>query len=221
MRIIPNPNAGPRLYKSRRGPVPSVTDILKTVDKPYFAKRRQEVGPLIYDAKMKAAQRLGTKVHAVAVEVARRGPAATQIARPGDPELEEVLKPHAAAVLEFLDMHVLEVYKTELSLVSEKHGFGGTLDMYCRLFDGSNAVLDWKTTSSLTREHGLQVAAYALLLREHGYTVNRRLVVRIKKEKPGAFYVRTYADHAGDVEAFLALKTYWAWANKRKLERAA
>jgi hypothetical protein len=108
----------------------------------------------------------------------------------------------------------------ERSLVSDRHAFGGTFDLYCQLFDGAYAVVDYKTTSSLTREHGLQLAAYAVLYREHGMKVNRRIAVRIKKDNPGAFYARTYADHAGDVEVFLALKTYWHWAHKNRLTQA-
>ena len=118
-------------------------------------------------------------------------------------------------------MHVEECIEVERALVSDHHRFGGTLDLYCRMNDGTYAVIDWKTTSSLTREHGLQLAAYAVLCREHGMTVNKRIAVRIKKDSPGRYYARIYGDHRGDVEAFLALKTYWHWAHKSKLEKAA
>lgn len=187
-----------------------MTDILKTVEKPYFDRWRHRVGRLEADKTMAQAQTFGTKLHAAAVLVARNQLDA----------VEAEMKPYARAVCDFLNMHAREVLHTEKELVSDQHGFGGTLDMYCQLWDGAYAVIDWKTTSSLTREHGLQVAAYALLCREHGMRVNRRIVVRIKKEAPGKFYARTYSDHAGDVEAFLALKTYWHWAHRNKIEGA-
>jgi hypothetical protein len=187
-----------------------VTDILKTVEKPYFDRWRHRVGRQEADKTMKAAQVFGTRLHAAAVLVGRN-----------QMDLVEAdMMLFAEAVCDFLNMHVREVIVMERSMVSDRHGFGGTFDLYCELFDGSFAVIDYKTTSSLTREHGLQLAAYALLCREQGMIVNRRIAVRIKKNAPGEFYARTYSDHRGDVEAFLSLKTYWHWAHANRLKRA-
>jgi predicted RecB family nuclease len=186
-----------------------VTEVLGVIPKPWFNDWRQKNAKA--DQETRAAQTLGTKVHAAACRITREE---GFIAEP------EIF-PHTQAVRDFLGLHVKETLATELSLVSDKHAYGGTLDLYCQLWDGTFAVVDYKTTSQLTREHGLQLAAYALLCREHGMTVNKRIAVRIKKEAPGKFYARTYADHKGDVEAFLALKTYWHWLHRNKLERAA
>ena len=208
MKVKPRPAAGPRLYKGARGPVPSVTEVLGVIPKPHFDFWREKNGS---KKKLEDAATLGTAIHAIAAGQCRGE------GKVAPPEL----KPFRAAIRDFLFMHVGECIEVERALVSDHHGFGGTLDLYCRMNDGSYAVIDWKTTSSLTREHGLQLAAYAVLCREHGLKVNRRIAVRIKKDSPGRYYARTYADHRGDVEAFLALKTYWHWANKSKLEKAA
>jgi predicted RecB family nuclease len=211
VRIKPRASQEPRLYQGSRGPVPSVTDILKTVEKPYFDRWRHRVGRQEANKTMKAAQVFGTRLHAAAVLVGR-----------SQMDLVEAdMMPFAGAVCDFLNVHVREVIVMERSMVSDRHGFGGTFDLYCELFDGGFAVIDYKTTSSLTREHGLQLAAYAVLCREHGMTVNRRIAVRIKKEPPGKFYARTYGAHKQDVEAFLALKTYYHWAHKNRLLKAA
>jgi predicted RecB family nuclease len=82
-------------------------------------------------------------------------------------------------------------------------------------------VVDYKTTAQLTREHGLQLAAYALLCRKHGLRVNRRLAVRIKKNRPGEFYVRQFEDHQEDVEAFLGLLEFWLWRHREAVRRAS
>jgi predicted RecB family nuclease len=186
-----------------------VTEVLNVIPKPHFDVWRRRLGT---EEVLTQAAAFGTRVHTLAAARARK-----------DQNLVESVEMLAydEAICDFLRLHVAEAIEVERELVSEKHRFGGTLDLYCRLTDGSYAVVDWKTTSSLTREHGLQVAAYALLCREQGWTVNKRLVVRIKKDAPGKWYARTYGDHRGDVEAFLALKTYWHWAHRSKLERRA
>lgn len=205
MRISPKESTGPRLYKTSRGSVPSVTEVLRVI--PW---RGSPVGV----QRLAQAAAFGTRVHGIASGLASEGVV-------GSRAWSVDMLPYYEAIQDFLRLHVAEPIEIERELVSEKHGFGGTLDLYCRLTDGSFAVVDWKTTSSLTREHGLQVAAYALLCREHGLKVNKRLVVRIKKDAPGKWYARTFSDHKGDVEAFLALKTYWHWLHRSKLENAA
>jgi hypothetical protein len=79
------------------------------------------------------------------------------------------------------------------------------------------AVVDLKTSRQLSREHGLQTGGYALLAKDYGWKVDRRLVVRIKKEKPGLFFVRDFPDHKEDELTFRALVVYWHWAHKRML----
>jgi predicted RecB family nuclease len=188
-----------------------VTEVISVIPKTHYAFWRRRVGEQEADAKTLQAQTFGTAIHTIAAHMARGKPFTYGV---------DYLA-YMEAINDFMRLHVAEAIEVERELVSEKHRFGGTLDLYCRLTDGSYAVVDWKTTSSLTREHGLQVAAYALLCREQGWTVNKRLVVRIKKDAPGKWYARTYGDHRGDVEAFLALKTYWHWLNRSKLERRA
>lgn len=189
-----------------------MTEVLGVIPKTHYAFWRRRVGTTEADAKTLQAQTFGTHVHAVAARIAR-----DESERVFVPEMF----PYEEAIRDFMRMHVAEAIVVERALVSERHRFGGTLDLYCRLTDGSYAVVDYKTTTSLTREHGLQVAAYALLCREQGWPVNKRMVVRIKKDAPGRFYARVYGDHRGDVEAFLALKTYWHWLHRSKLEKAA
>lgn len=61
----------------------------------------------------------------------------------------------------------LKVIKTELSLVSEKHRFGGTFDGIAVVeVDGIRCLADWKTGGIYT-EALIQVAAYRCLWEEH------------------------------------------------------
>lgn len=200
------PGPGYRSYNTGRGLVPSVTEILKVVEKPHIDAWRRRAGKEQAERVLRNATVFGTRLHA----------AAHLIALNRDPEVEADLRPYARAVRRFFSSNVAEVLACEFEIVSreEKQGFGGTLDLYCRLADGAYAIVDFKTTSQLTREHGLQLAGYALLAREHGFRVNRRIAVRIKKEKPGAYYIRRYNEHAADVEAFRACKVLWWWRHK-------
>lgn len=180
-------------------------------DRRPFEAWRKRVGQREAYRVMENAKVLGTKVHTTA-QLLANDPAA-----PVDDEMVM----YRAAIMEFMGIHVKRVLGTEMSFTSRELGFGGTLDLYCELNDGTRAVVDYKTTSGLTREHGLQLAGYALLLKEHGYLVNKRICVRLRKDKPGRWYARVYRDHREDAEAFMACVVLWTWMHRNKLLKAA
>lgn len=216
-RLNPSGSAG-RLY----GTYPSVTNVLEVLDdKAWQNAWRNRVGHVEANRVMNEAQTLGTRVHNIARRIAE-GDAPHSLF---DTYLNDEIKPYAAPIREFLDRHVAEVLATELELVSHELGYGGTLDLYCRLRDGSHAVIDWKTTGATERKMGVQLAAYALLLRQHGYTVNRRAIVHIRKDEKrrGTFKVRWYDDHLADVKCWKGALEVWRWKHAnmlRKLEEA-
>jgi len=61
-----------------------------------------------------------------------------------------------------LNFRVLEL---ELHLVSEKYGFGGTVDAILGM-DGQTVLTDWKTSSALRPSHLIQISAYWKLVEE-------------------------------------------------------
>ena len=89
--------------------------------------------------------------------------------------------------LEFEKTHKLELLKSEISLVSETHRFGGTIDLYAML-DGKKSLIDFKTSKGIWVEHRIQVAAYKNLLIENGYDVEEVYLLHINKEN-GEFTV--------------------------------
>lgn len=202
-----------KLYKSPagRGIFPSVTEILKVIEKPYYNRWRHRVGEKEAARIMADAATFGSRLHKVAELVACKQ----------ERSVEPDMQPYAAAVREFLDLYILDVLGTELEIVSPKLGFGGTIDLYGQMLDGSYVVVDFKSTGQLTREHGLQVSAYALLLQDAGMRINKRIVVRVKRDKPGTWYARNYSNHAEDVRAFLACKELWYWQKKNQLGKLA
>lgn len=65
-------------------------------------------------------------------------------------------------------MTQLKVIKTEMSLISEKHKFGGTFDGIAVVeIEGKRSLADWKTSSAIYRDALVQVAAYKNLWEEN------------------------------------------------------
>ena len=110
-----------------------------------------------------------------------------------DPELDDYSKSDIdkaeTALLAFLDFeknHNFKPIATELALVSEKYGYGGSIDCYGEL-DGKKCLIDFKTSNGIWPEMRCQVAAYAELLKENGYEVEECHLLRVDKES-GEFH---------------------------------
>lgn len=207
----PDSDSGLRLY---RGRYPSVTTVLKVIEKSYLDAWKSRVGSGEANRVLHNAQTFGTEIHSIA----------EKLARGEEVEIPKKYAPYAQAVQDFLDDWVEEVHGTELVLISPARGYAGTLDLYCTIKPergGGRAIVDLKTSRQLTREHGLQTAGYAILLRDNNHEVHRRLVVRIKKEAgaEGKYHVREYGDHAGDVKAFLAVLEVFKWQYRNQLQK--
>lgn len=215
VRIKPTPSNTPRVYTTPGGvAVPSVTEVLSVADRRDFNSWRQRVGKKEADRISDGAKVLGTKVHTTAQDVA------VTFSRNTNVYVLEEMQPYADAVKEFLEEWVDEVIHTELSLASDRMRFGGTMDLYCRLKDGSLAICDYKTTASITRDHGMQLCAYGLLLREHGYGVQKRLGIRLRKDVPGRWSVREFCKHREDYEGWMGAVALWHWQHGNKLKKA-
>ena len=83
------------------------------------------------------------------------------------------------AFLSFLEWEKdkkVEPILAEAPLVSEKHGFGGTLDLMA-IVNGDRTLLDFKTGKGIYRTYWLQVAAYGWLLEENGYLYPARFTI--------------------------------------------
>lgn len=206
----------PRTYRAGSTDVPSVTECLKFLENDvwmnaFIARNgRKELDTLRNNAAV-----LGTRIHAIARRIAGN--------REYVPEAEMI--PYANAIREFYDTHVRRVIATELCLVSEKERVGGTLDAYVEMQTGERAVVDFKCkrAAGVTDVNRVQTAGYALLLREHGYVVNRRIVVRLhtSEEKKGKWYARSATAHMEEVDAFRACVVLWHFKHSKTLEKSA
>jgi hypothetical protein len=98
-----------------------------------------------------------------------------------------------------------EIVDTEVSLVSEKHKFGGTRDVSFRLPDGSRRLGDWKTSNSVYADYLIQVAAYDILALEcEGISYSGYDILRFSKEYAD-FEHKSFNDLSDAKAAFLLM----------------
>lgn len=110
------------------------------------------------------------------------------------------------AVLKFFEwekQHKIKVLSTELQLVSNKHRFGGTCDIYCEL-DGRKTLIDIKTAKAVYGEHHTQTVAYEALLVENGKTVEDVIILRVGREDSEGFEVVPVTNRELHLKKFLA-----------------
>jgi len=105
----------------------------------------------------------------------------------------------------------IKLIVAETPLVSEKYGYGGTLDLYA-YFDDRRELWDFKTGSGIYETNIYQLAALNNLLIENGYEPPERVVpVNIPKSPDDSFSIQSIsADNLKDeFEIFLScLKIY-------------
>lgn len=212
--------------------VPSVTQILKVIDKsgplsawavnsalavaqrlisPGVAYTEEALSDILASAKSKyrrvseEACEIGSLVHAwVEKYICAKlsGDAQTEL-----PENEQAMSCCYAAV-QWMDSHKLKPLSTETIVYSRKYGYAGTIDLLAEV-DGKICVVDWKTSKAIYPEYHLQTAAYKFAIEEMGIGDQiGRWVVRIGKED-GLIEPLCQAPEmfCGDLEAFIAAKT--------------
>jgi hypothetical protein len=82
----------------------------------------------------------------------------------------------------------------EKQLVSEVHGYGGTLDLVCADEDGEFCLYDWKTSSSIKKlNYWAQMAAYVGLFHENfpDLKITKVHLVRVGKKPEEGVEVET------------------------------
>jgi len=83
----------------------------------------------------------------------------------------------------------LNINTTELIMVSEKHKYGGTLDLCGTTDKGEFWVLDFKSSKGIYKSHWVQVSAYAKLVEEkYGQGVNSIHILRCDKDSTSFDY---------------------------------
>lgn len=165
----------------------------------YWAWSQGRDGKDFRETKDEAAD-LGSLVHTW-IESEMRGKPTPTI----PPEHKEKAETAMLAFYEWRDAFKLESTGSEVELVSEDVGFGGTIDYPC-LLNGRRVILDLKTSKDVYADHRIQLAAYGRLWAENnpkdvptGYHL-----LRVGKED-GGFAHHYWPSLSDEWEAFLLL----------------
>jgi hypothetical protein len=158
----------------------------------------------------------GTLAHAMVDDWIHKRPP-----EPTDAPEDVIRKAQTAfgAFLEWANQTQLVVTHTEMPLISEKYGFGGTFDAI--LVKGKRSMGDWKSSNAIYPEYLAQIAAYGVLWDENypdepidgGYHL-----LRFDKEY-GDFHQHWWADLEAGKRYFLSLVA--AYAETKELKARA
>lgn len=143
---------------------PSVTHILDVYPKGFgFMQWLKDMGNNAEDVVRRAADK-GSKLHNV-IDMYLKGEEITWANTEGKAmyDLDEWLM--VSKFVEFWTTFKPEVIASEESMLSETLGFGGTIDIVCKI-DKKIWLIDTKTGNAIHKSHELQVAAYAMMWNE-------------------------------------------------------
>ena len=144
--------------------MPGVTTIsgkLKSADALMAWAWREGKAGRDYKATRDRAADAGTLAHA-AVEAWIRG---RPYVMEGEPATVERGQKAFEAFLRWAEQTKLRIVEPEVSLVSERHRFGGTMDAL--LLDDQRAISDWKSSAGTYPDMLIQISAYQALWNEH------------------------------------------------------
>lgn len=198
------------IYKDAKGTrVPSVTTILSRFKESggllYWANQAGLDGKTLDEARAPAAT-AGTMAHDL-VEAHIHGRQLPELS--GDPETIAKARSAYCTYLKWADMYKLTIRHTEVSLVSNAHGFGGRLDAIGMNGDGL-VLLDWKTSNAVYADYLLQLAGYKLLWEEN-YPEHRLTgfhLCRFAKEE-GDFSHHYFPNLDKEAETFLVMRSLY------------
>lgn len=120
-------------------------------------------------------------------------------------EIKEKVENSFLGYLEWKDQVKFKLLKSELSLVSEIHQFGGTIDIIGEI-NGQPAIIDIKTSEEIYVDHKIQTIAYKMLYNE-SFPDNSITMVYILKlgKKDGGFSYHYLPNLDKEWEVFLLL----------------
>lgn len=175
-------------YRNQAGQrVPGVTTVIANLGwnrekLMYWAWEQGADGKAFRESSAKAAD-AGTLAHAMIEAELKKKPAPMT----GDIDQDIVDKAETAylAWRQWAELVNFQLVASELSLVSEEHGFGGTLDIAA--VHGTMSIIDLKTSRGIYPDAWIQVSAYGRLYNEHypANPIQAYYILRIDKESGG------------------------------------
>jgi hypothetical protein len=172
-------------YSSTGSELPSVTTLIgRYINKPFLAVWARDLMrdySLDFEKETKIAADIGTMAHEM-VELDLLG-----LPQKFYPKRPEDLIKHAKIAYSAWekwkkDHKIDKLLGTEVKLISEKYGFGGTIDIPA-IIKSKNTILDLKTSKSISIEYQIQIAAYGKLWDENNLDtkIERYEILRLDK----------------------------------------
>lgn len=154
---------------SKKEEVPSVTTILKVLNKPAIPLWANALGwkRQSYKKVLDEKAEHGTFIHELYSEYMFKEGKKFDISQPGTVEL---IKDYLEVFKIFLEEHKIEPIWGEKSFSTEF--YGGTVDLLCKM-DGKLTILDFKTSKTFYSSHFIQLGAYIQLLEYNGIFVEQ------------------------------------------------
>lgn len=189
----------------------SLADSLLQLEPPKF------VGAAIYKVRDEAGD-VGTWVHEW-IHAHWKGEAYTAVPVDWIAQVQSAFE----AFLRWWDQTKLTIIRSEVSLVSERHQYGGTFDALAKYeTDGGGkrlVVIDWKTSKDVYPGYLSQLAAYSNLIEEHmGHPVDECTILLFDK-KSGRFSQASYERRALEPAWELFLQYRKSYDLDRKVAR--
>lgn len=103
----------------------------------------------------------------------------------------------------------------EKELVSEEKDYGGTIDMLGTI-NGKNILIDFKTASGIYDDNFNQLGGYKILCEEHGYQVDKAMIVRVGRDEREGFEIKEVEDMTDFVKMFEHLRKVYFLDKKIK-----
>ncbi|MMZ42088.1 PD-(D/E)XK nuclease superfamily protein [compost metagenome] len=169
-------NATHTTYRNTNGhEVPSVTTILKILNKPFLAKwaniqgfKRNNIDDLL-----KESSYLGTMVHHI-IESYLMGRKYMWLSPNQDMKYQIMLR--LSGFISWKKNH--DVIPTFMERKCFSEYYGGTIDFY-GMVDGKHTILDFKTSKKAYSSMFLQLAAYTQMVEEMGLQVDQVAIINI------------------------------------------
>ena len=176
--------------------VPSVTTIIKVLNKPFIAKWANSLGwkRQSYDKVLEESANKGTFVHELLHEYLFKEGKEFDIS---NPDTVNFIYENINAFKDYLKTVKFEPIWGEKSYSTTR--YGGTIDLLCKI-NGDLTILDFKTSKRFYSSHFIQLGAYIQLLEKHDIYVEQVGICRIKDGE-----VNVKFKHRSEMEDYIDL----------------
>ena len=158
--------------------VPSVTNIIKLLNKPSITKWANYMGFKHIYVKdiLEETSRFGTLIHYIINLIINDKKLDITLHHRDKFKVYSILD----KFLSWYKSHEVKPILTEEKLVTDT--FGGTVDFY-GIVDGKYTIVDFKTSKSIHLTMFIQLALYSILLEKKGYKIDQVMILSLGSEK--------------------------------------